>query len=214
VTLRDRLGELCRALPLTVLLAAMSAVVWAAVSRRHTSEIWPFVLTSFFQIVGVCWAILIPAKFWTDRRGDGWTRRLVMMVVGGLVGLWALWLSGWSPGQPPPPSLTGDDGHGAVVNALAPATVVSEASYLSYFALVFFALRWWRMTDRRRPQRFSFAPVLAAGFWGALLLLLAHPSFSWHGAILMACSAVVVQLVSPWEPLPAPPAKKMRLRYA
>ena len=46
------------------------------------------------------------------------------------------------------------------------------ACYLSYFGLAFFALRWWRMADRRRPQRFSLFAVLAAGFWGSLLLLL------------------------------------------
>ena len=53
--------------------------------------------------------------------------------------------------------------------------MLNEASYISYFALAFFALRWWRMADRRRPQRFSFAPVLAAGFWGLVLLLLVRP---------------------------------------
>jgi hypothetical protein len=70
------------------------------------------------------------------------------------------------------------------------------------------------MADRRRPQRFSFAPVLAAGFWGLLLLLLAHPALSWKGAVVLVLASAVVQLVSPWEPPPPPPARRMRLRYA
>src|SRR5205085_4491933 len=37
------------------------------------------------------------------------------------------------------------------------------ACYLSYFGLAFFALRWWKMADRRRSHRFSLFAVLAAG---------------------------------------------------
>jgi eukaryotic-like serine/threonine-protein kinase len=90
---------------------------------------------------------------------------------------------------------------------------LNEASYISYFAMAFFALRWWRMADRRRTQRFSFAPVLAAAFWGLVLLLLAGVEL-WYGVGVLMLSAAVVQLVSPWEPPPPPPARRMRLRYA
>jgi hypothetical protein len=62
-------------------------------------------------------------------------------------------------------------------------------------------------------QRFSFAPVLAAAFWGLVLLLLAGVQL-WYGAGVLMLSAAVVQLVSPWEPPPPPPPRRMRLRYA
>ena len=40
------------------------------------------------------------------------------------------------------------------------------------------------MTDRRRSQRFSFAPILATAFWALVLLLLWHdlkngPAWRW-----------------------------------
>jgi hypothetical protein len=98
--------------------------------------------------------------------------------------------------------------------------VAIEAKYISYFALAFFVLRWWRMTSRRRSQRFSFAPILGAGLWSfALLLLLTgnvvaaadKPALS---VLALLMTATIVQLVSPWEEPPAQPARRVRLRYA
>ena len=63
-------------------------------------------------------------------------------------------------------------------------------TYFADFTVAFFALRWWRMTSRRRPQRFSFAPVLAAGFWGVVLVLLVRPQ-NWPSAIVLGVSALM-----------------------
>ncbi len=208
-TLRDKVGDLTRALPLSVLFAAVATVLWKALAP---STDWNFLGTVFYLIVAVSWAVLILSKFWTDRRGDGWSRRIILMVVGGLIGFGALWLDGWSPGQAPPPNLT-PDVPASVVSSIAPSGVLNEASYISYFGLAFFALRWWRMADRRRAQRFSFAPVLAAAFWGLVLLLVGGFQM-WYGAGVLMIASAVVQLVSPWEPPPPPPARRMRLRYA
>jgi hypothetical protein len=210
--LREQLMELCGSLALAVLFTAVAAALWWALSQQGT-VIRPENLirlgTLFFLTVAASWAILIPAKFWTARRGDGWTRRVVMLVLGGLVGLLALWLDGWSPGLPPTESHVAG---GALVQFM-PRDMVNEAGYFSYYALAFFALRWWRMTARRRPTRFSFAPILAAGFWGVVLLLLIQPQ-RWPHAVVLALAAVVVQLVSPWEQPPPASAKRLRLRYA
>jgi eukaryotic-like serine/threonine-protein kinase len=210
LTRRDKLGELCRSL--TLLFAAVATLLWAALSYPRTASDFTFLGTVFFLIVGVSWSVLIPSKIWTERRGDSWMRRLVMLAVGAVIGLGALWLSGWSPGQPPPVSLT-QDSTAPALSSLVPPGMLNEASYISYFAMAFFALRWWRMADRRRSQRFSFAPVLAAAFWGVVLLLLAGVEL-WFGAGVLMLSAAVVQLVSPWEPPPPPPPRRMRLRYA
>jgi hypothetical protein len=88
------------------------------------------------------------------------------------------------------------------------------ACYLAYFGLAFFALRWWKMAERRRPQRFSLYSVLAAGFWGYVLLWLWPRSSPPAGLVALVMAAVIVQLVSPWEEPPAPRSRKLRLRYA
>jgi hypothetical protein len=208
VALRDKVQELCGSLALTVVFAALATTLWAALGQMRTlSEL----STIFFLTVASSWAILIPAKFWTERRGDPWTRRVVMMVLGGLIGLGGLWLDGWTPGLAP--DANNDLVAAGTLGSLFPADVATEASYFSYYALAFFALRWWRMTSRRRNQRFSFAPILAAGFWGLALMLPIH-AHHWPGALVLVLASTIVQLVSPWEQPPPPPAKRMRLRYA
>jgi hypothetical protein len=209
VSLRAQIGELCGSLAMTVIFALMAALVcWATVARAaHPTEIGAV----FFLTVATCWAILVPAKFWTDRRGDWWTRRVVMMVLGGAVGFMALWVDGWSPGLPSPEPPRGPANR--LYSANASDGLPEMASYLSYFALAFFALRWWRMADRRRSHRFSFAPILAAGFWGIVLLSLVQVQ-PWRGALVLVLASAIVQLVSPWEQPPPPQAKRLRLRYA
>src|SRR5256885_13301561 len=95
-----------------------------------------------------------------------------MVVLGIGIGFASIWLEGWSPRLP----------SGGMVTAAEPAVaspfpahldigLPNLAGHLSYFALAFFALRWWKLADRRRSHRLSLAPILAAGFWGLALLL-------------------------------------------
>jgi hypothetical protein len=204
--------ELAWSMCVTVAFAVLATALWVAL-RQDVYQEWTSFSSLFFMTVAASWAILIPAKLWTERRGDSWTRRIVMLGLGGLVGLLACWLDGWAPSG----SWRFDQASTEAAVRLFPRNVATEASYFSYYALAFFALRWWRMTSRRRPQRFSFAPILAAGFWGVVLLLLIRPPHqpSWvMAAVELVMAAAIVQLVSPWEQPPAPTARRVRLRYA
>src|SRR5262249_8604329 len=216
---------------LTVLFAALATALWAALSHQlWSSQVRTLaqMSTLFFLTVLASWAILVPAKFWTERRGGGGGGAGgggggcgaggggggvgAMMVLGGLVGLTGLWLDGWALGGPAQP---GEElaTSGVLVQLFHHLSrdAVTEASYFSYYALAFFALRWWRMTARHRPQRFSFAPILAAGFWGVVLLLVVRLQEHGMGAVVLVLTAVIVQLVSPWEPLPAPERQPRRV---
>jgi hypothetical protein len=205
VTPRGRLIELCGSMALAVLFSGLATTLWAAVGPQHKlTELAPV----FFLVVMSAWVVLVPAKFWPEKPGDSWTRRVVMMVLGGTVGVAAWWLDGYTTGPTPSESESA-----SAAMAFLPAPGVNEAAFFSYYALAFFAVRWWRMAGRRRPHRFSFAPILAAAFWGVVLMLLVRPA-SGQGVLVLSLAAAVVQLVSPWEE-PAPPAaKRMRLRYA
>jgi hypothetical protein len=218
---RTTVAELCSSLALAALFAVLAAMLCAAIgprNDRNDKEAVDYLLsigTGFFLTVAACWAILIPAKMWTrhGKGGDGWTRRIIMLFLGGLLGAGALWLNGWTPAA----SLVN-----GVPEAGQPATLpagtglgvglAEAAGYLSFFALAFFALRWWRLADRRRSHRFSLGPILAAGFWGLLLLVLIWP----HGeaVVVLMAAAAIVQLVSPWEQPPPSAARRVRLRYA
>jgi hypothetical protein len=212
VTLRQQLMELAWSLCVAAAFAGLATALWAALWQGRQQD-WTRLSTLFFLTVASSWAILVPSKFWTERRGDSWTRRVVLLGLGGLVGLLACWLDGWTPGQPSQLDAVGRD----VVGQLFPRDMAVGASYFSYYALAFFALRWWRMTSRRRPQRFSFAPLLGAGFWAAVLLLpipLYHRPGPVLAAVVLVMTAAIVQLVSPWEQPPPPATRRVRLRYA
>jgi hypothetical protein len=212
VPLRGQLAELCASMALVTLFAALVALLWAAIGRTDDlSEIG----TSYFLIVALSWAVLVPAKLWTQpgERGDSWARRITMMVFGAAIGLGALWLDGWVPDLPRgPEAAEASQSSGAAGVLGAHGSMAEAAGYMSYFALAFFALRWWKLADRRRTHRFSLAPILASGFWGAALLALVWPQ--WRAAIILMAAAAIVQLVSPWDPPPAAQAKRVRLRYA
>jgi hypothetical protein len=213
VTWRERVVELTGSLLLSALFAGIASVLWTGLAGTlggpgHGDWRSTDVSTFFFLTLAVCWAVLVPAKFWGGRRGDSWLRRLVMLVLGAGIGLGALWLQGWMPRLPeggyfrtgmPPSALFPDGG------------VADVAAYLSYFGLIFFALRWWRIADPRRGQRFSFVPILVAGFW-SLILLLVWPQ-AMRGAVALVLASAIVQLVSPWQPAPPPAPRRARLRY-
>jgi hypothetical protein len=214
VPARQQVAELCGSLVLAAVLAGLFSVLWARLGAiNDLTEIG----SSFFLTVLACWAVLIPAKVWNERRGDSGIRRVMMLVVGLGVGAAALWLDGWVPNLH-----TTDSLWSAPVHAVGGMPVVfpqsgglpMAAGYLSYFALAFFALRWWKMADRRRSQRFSFAPILAAGFWSLVLLVIWPWPETLRGTIALVLTSAIVQLVSPWEPPPRPALKRpVRLRY-
>jgi hypothetical protein len=215
-TRRGQVADLCTSLALTPLFAAIGTTLWTAlagtlapVPGHQWTEVLPEVGTFFFLTVAVCWVVLLLARVWSGRRGDAWRRRLIMLLVGAALGVGALWLEGWLPRLPS----GGFVGTHGVSSVFPSGGYYDLAAYLSYFGLVFFAPRWWRVADPRRCQRFSFAPILSVGFW-SLILLLVWPQ-PMHATVALVLASIILQMVSPWEPAPAAPAaRRMRLRYA
>jgi hypothetical protein len=226
------LAELCRSMILAAVLAGLLCILWAGLRRPgNLMEIG----TYFFLTVGTCWAILIPAKLWTRRIHDSLARRVLLMCLGLGVGLGALWLDGQDVPElfnaqarasdvPEPFRQRPDDVRRPGSNprewfgnifrgSQEHSTAALAASYLSFFGLAFFALRWWRMADRRRHHRFSLYAVAAAAFWGFLLFYVFRPwSDEPLGVLVLVMTAVIVQLVSPWQQPPPQPCRRLRLR--
>jgi hypothetical protein len=212
---RTKVGELCSSMVLAALFAALGCTIWMAVMRESKLT---DIGAGFFITVASCWAVLVPAKFWNEKEGDSVLRRVVMMILGLGIGLQALWLEYGRASVAPTSSLWKMEGP-----VKLPASSLGgwqgipiAASYLSYFGLAFFAMRWWKLADPRRQQRFSFGPILAAGFW-AIVLLIVWQQHSQQSQLIppmpLLLTAAIVQLVSPWSQPPPPTAKRMRLRY-
>jgi serine/threonine protein kinase len=202
-------GELSASMALSVVFAALATALWAAlISSQSMSSL----ASVFFLTVAASWAVLLPTKFWAVPLEDSLARRIIMLLIGVLVGLLALWVEGWTP-EGGLHDRDSSSSSGFFLRELpARPSVTEAASYVSYFAIVFLALRWWKMTERRRLQRFGLQPILATCFW-ALLLLMVWNELA-HGAVALVMSSAIVQLVSPWEATPPPTARRLRLRYA
>jgi hypothetical protein len=212
-SMRGQVGELCGSMALTSLFAAIAYTIWASVSSASdlTQVGWGFFIT-----VATCWAVLVPAKVWNGHAGDSGLRRAVMLLFGAAVGMAGFWLDGGTaPWRMSEPLWSAPDADTSPLLLFSHRAGLPQlAGYLSYFGLAFFAVRWWKLADRHRSQRFSLAPLFAVGFW-ALLLLVVWP---WPqpalGVMPLLLASGIVQMVSPWEPPPQPAAKRMRLRYA
>lgn len=209
MTLRDQLGELAGSMTLAAAFAAVATTLLAAL--RFTTD-WTAIGTLFFLTVGVSWAVLVPAKFWSGKPADEWSRRLLLMTAGALIGLGALWLDGWTPNIP---GLTVVAGAEPSNSGLIPnSTLATGAGLISFFGLALGLLRWWRLADRRRDSWFSFFPVLATGIF-ALILTLVWP---WpdrpYGAAALVMASMIIQWVSPWQAPPPALPRKMKLRRA
>ncbi len=204
----SRMGELCGSMVLAGILTALTTTLWAAVTRPHS---WTDMGTLFFLTMGSSWAVLLGGKFWRTRVRDSWGRRLVMLGMGVAVGASTLYMDGWVPRQAPTALVSEQVNMPWIETILPRGNDLWEAcAAMSYFAVAFFVLRWWRLTERRRNHRFSFGPVLATGICSGLLLLI-WPH--WQAALALLLSSGIVQLVSPWEQPPPPPGKRLRLRY-
>jgi serine/threonine protein kinase len=221
-SVRGQVGELSGSMALAAVLALLLVTLYAAL--RRDSNVYE-IGSLFFLTVGISWVVLVPSKLWDGRPGDSASRRLVMMVLGVVVGLGALWLNGLAP-RPTTEYAAMETSFGPpqVVNVVTPGSTIhsygapnqlsTAASYLSYFALALCIVRWWRMADRHRAARFSCWPVLVTGFWALVLLPIWPTAEPYYGTIALVTASVIVQWVSPWEAPPPPLAKRMRLRYA
>jgi serine/threonine protein kinase len=243
MSFRGLIGELAGSMFLAVVLSLLATLPWISLFKWNIDRNLDLLMSLFLVTVAVSWAVLIPTKFWgakafvpqNDKRerprtgerggptqfdvsgptGDGWGRRICMAALGLLIGLGAMWLGGWEP-------LENDQavvlrpGDSVGVGLTHGHGLTTAAGYLSYFGLTLGAVRWWRMTERRRKNWFSLFPVLATGFWALVLGAMFWP---WNeqpmfGAAALVMASAVVQWVSPWEPPPPAPPKRLRLRYA
>jgi hypothetical protein len=184
----------------------------------------------FFLTLACTWAVLIPAKIWTKPVEDSWMRRSVLLALGSLVGFEAIWLEGYqlrAVASDLRPEFFGprEPREREAARASAPESRLSRpASYLAFFALAFFATRWWRLTDRNRPRRVRLGPVFGAVFWGFVLTALLpalrmqsnHGAATWQspgaGFVALVSAAIIIQWVSPWAPRSPVPCRRLRLR--
>lgn len=205
-TARGSYRELLPAL----LLAPVYAVPGALVGAFAGGSFGPANFGAVMLITVVaCWGVLLVGRSLRGKRRP----RLRMALLGVALGTWVCWLDGWSLTSVWNLIMADNLSLDAIDSQRA--TIHAYAGYVLYFGIFMMAVSWWKNAEKNREEPFTFFPVLVAGFWGGVLQTLGN-SFPIPGVevmIALASFAGVIQLVSPWEPRPEPPAsRKLRLQ--
>ena len=213
---RGRLAEVLGSLAAVPLVAALCTAPWVLFS---TTVEWPALAKLFLMTTALSAAVVAFGRFAARPTADTWGRRGRMLAVGMGVGLLGFWLDGWTA----PRSMTGSEADvpyreqylGGTVR-VSPESLSAGMRNVLYFGLAAAAFRWWTVTDRRQRERFRLFPVIAAGFWGTVLLFL----WPWEAGttglhlVPLILSVVTVQLVCPWSPPPPAAPRRYRMRMA
>ena len=153
-------------------------------------------------------------------REEIWSRRLTLAVCGAVLGVFALWLDGWNLNAKTFTMNPRSASEETLQHIMAPHEALNTAAaYMSYFALVFGLLKWWRLADRKRKSWFSVWPVIVTGLLSSILLsfleIEGHTSISGYGAAAaLTTAAALVQFVSPHDPRPLAFPKRLRYKAA
>lgn len=198
LTLREHSTELTGSLTFAAIATAVVTSVLAFLTSLlpDLAQVAHFGLT----VLLASWAILTVTKFWEGPERETGVRRLTMLGVGVLVGLFAWWLDGLllvdmgMDGRPT--AIFSSVGSHSLVDATFEP---SAAGYAVFFGGLFALLRWWSQTDPFRRRRFGLFAVM-------LTLLLGYVvSAIWtfpHMLALMLAAAIssVVHLSAAWVP--------------
>jgi hypothetical protein len=213
-TFRERLTELSAAFafsPLVILACTAPCALF------EPSVKWSELARVFLLSTLLTWSLLLVSRFPLRDPKSTWGRRAVHLLIGMGVGAAAFWMDGWAV----PSGTAAARSHDLVLasgHRLSPELLSVVVRYLFYFGLATAACRWWVATDRKRKKRVRLVPILAAAFWGLVLVFL----WPWGrstpmsvGFVPLLITAIAVQAASPWSgPIPVAIAVRPKLRAA
>jgi hypothetical protein len=211
--------DISQGMLLSVLYALLLTLGWGLLF--HMTE-WQPLMRVFFMSVAASWAVLIPGRLFASSWEERWKKRLIMASLGLVLGVLYLWLQGYSlpwvedlgNALQAAPRAEEPRRHPFFRALYAANTMPAAASYLGYFGLMFLILKWWKIADPRREQRFHLFPAFAAAFWAYMLFFLLPVGERVETFAILVIASLVPQWASPIvERLPRP-GKRLRLNQA
>ncbi|GAA4432634.1 serine/threonine-protein kinase [Bremerella cremea] len=199
-TPRQRIQELLGSLIVSGIMAVLVSFVLLLISEGEAALTKSAIVTLgpayvFFAglTIVTTWSVLITAKFWEDKPGDQAARRIVMMLIGILLGV-AAWIGllilpmeTLSIGA----ASKGWFGLGGL------STSASIGSLMMYFGLVFLVPRWWKLADPLRTNWLSIWHTGVFVAWAAILSTFWTFLQPW-GIMLVGATVATIQLSAPW----------------
>jgi hypothetical protein len=179
--------------------AAMSVVV---ILLRGGAELDQYAWLTMTSVVGA-WTVLVPSKLWEGSQGEAILRRVVLLIIGLLVGAAAYGFADMLMVKfPDSPMRQLVNTHNVGTGFFDPKDGAPLLyAYLAYFGSLFFVVGWWRQADPLRRTRLSiWSTVLSVMVAWAISCVWPFPQ-PW-GLMVAAIMSTSVQLVSPYVPQP------------
>jgi eukaryotic-like serine/threonine-protein kinase len=213
----ERIAEWSGSMFTSGIVCTILATIGTMIAMATTGLSLNTILPMMVWLTAVVWvgssAILGLNKLWEGRPEDGWLYRVQQMGVGLAIGVFAWGLDHYL-------SLPWLESYRALVvhDSAATATEIAHRiseqhrvpkqffdngqpllpAYLSFFALLFGGIRWWRLGDRVRKHRFSMTSVIFAVIIGFFFTHFLY--FPIHYAIAIATAmAITLQISGYWS---------------
>jgi hypothetical protein len=198
----ELIGSMFSGAIVAILVAFVMFLVRGGASVGTTANLNQYAWLALTATVGT-WGVLIPAKLWQGGREDVTLRRFAMLAVGLLVGAAAYGIqSGLLVDMPyemndhlPPPIAHNNVWHNYY-------TVFGKPTYayLTYFAFLFFIMKWWRQANPLRHSRLSIWSVAVTVFFAGVANMIWPLPQPW--ALMVAATiSISVQMASTWIPM-------------
>jgi eukaryotic-like serine/threonine-protein kinase len=199
IPLKSRMAELLTSLVLASLFSALIATLLFLLTDSISTI--PQTIAFGMCLLLPSWAILAECKFLEGRKIDGTSRRVRMLVVGGVVGAVLAQLNAFLFDPLHLAREMGGRGAKFGINAYELWGVSGTSPYLfaAFFGLLFALRRWWWHVDAFRPARLRVMSILGTAFVAYCIPFLV--GFPLQEAVLWAAGlSAVVQLSACWTP--------------
>jgi len=142
--------------------------------------------------------ILGLGKLWEVRDGDPINRRIALAGSGGLIGALAYLVFDYLM-IPVSPSVTRVIDNPGLPQALYDADAIPRLSaWMTHFAILMAAVRWWRLTDPLRSRRLSMWSVAVVVVVDWLIQQIVPIPQPW-GMLVAGTSVIAIQIAATWE---------------
>jgi eukaryotic-like serine/threonine-protein kinase len=217
-SVRERIAELAFSLAWAPVAGVFVVAAWTVVSAIFNDRVnWYTLMPMFGLTVTMSWLVIVACKMQERKKKGpgGWT----LFGIGLLVGVLAFWLEGWTLPVPVEKGtiLPAEERFFAGHMRADPGSVRHLVAYPLFFGVAVCMMSWFDQCNRRRRERFSLGPVFGTGVaaffcWlGWNIFMSSHPSPPTYMFVAIVGVPGVLQLVSPWMPIPKSASKKYRL---
>jgi hypothetical protein len=191
----EMVASWCKAALIVVAISGIATLLGND-SRELTAQGISPIVWSGVMAMAAALSVLGLGKLWETDEGDGFSRRMVLLGVGGAIGAMGYVLADYLM---VPRQITWENMHGMqhLPERLYVGQQAELPAFMAHYALLLAGLRWWRPTDPLRRSRLGLIGVAFAIGYAALLNSFLPIPQPW-GLLSAGTLAVALPMAATW----------------